>query len=138
MQGYIFENVCVIFCEVIFLKIYLLNSARTYFGKYICHILRGHIFENISVIFRKDIFWKMCLLYLARTCFGFFLPFSVRTYLPISFVPFLTLLSSVHFLHKGRPSKLLSGFFPLGGGWYPQIPLSFFVQDNFPFPLRKY
>ena len=45
---------------------------------------------------------------------------------------------------KGIFQKLLSGFFPLRGG-YPPFPLSFFGQNNFPLrgggvppiPLRK-
>ena len=33
--------------------------------------------------------------------------------------------------HKGRCQKLLSGFFPLRGG-YPPFPLRVFGQDDFP------
>ena len=33
--------------------------------------------------------------------------------------------------HKGGFQKLLSGFFPLRGG-YPPIPLSFFGHNDFP------
>ena len=46
-------------------------------------------------------------------------------------LPCLALEESLS-LSKGTYQKLLSGFFPLRGGGYPPIPLSFFGHNDFP------
>ena len=44
-----------LFCKDLFLKMYFLYFAQTYFWKKNCYILRGHVLENIFVIFSEDI-----------------------------------------------------------------------------------